>query len=292
MFRAPVVGYRELLDGPRRGPIVTSARHRLVQRREELGLTQEDVANALGANTKTVARYERGESTPRPGQRPRLARILQWSTAQLALALTDGEAAGAPNGQAVLSRLSWYANLEQGASAIEAFQPFTVHALLQTTDYATAVERVGPEPVPEDEVAQLVGVRMSRQAALDREPEPLHLSVVLDESVLFRTTGSGEIMAYQLEHLAQVAQRSNVEVRLLPLDAGVHSAAFGSFTLLNFGGSTKRMVCVEDRTGFRYLDRPYEVEAHAALFAHLCDYSIPPSESANVILRIAKERYS
>lgn len=58
-------------------------RDRLVHRREVLGFSQEDLAGALGVERSTVARWERGVTSPRPWQRPGLAQQLHVSFAEL-----------------------------------------------------------------------------------------------------------------------------------------------------------------------------------------------------------------
>lgn len=261
------------------------ARERLAERRRELGLSQEDIAQTLGVDAGTYGRYERGLMTPRPALHRRLADVLRWDPAQLALALNDGQSP--PNGQVVPEWLTLYASLEQGAARVSTWAPHTVHALLQTPGYATAVESVGPVPASAEAIARRVELRMSRQAVLWRQPVPLALHVVVDESVLHRATGGREVMAGQLERLADVGP--SVDLRVLPLDAGVHAAAFGTFTLLWANGDDPFMAVAEDRTGHRYHEAPHAVDAHRVLFEHLLEHALPPDDSADVISAAAKE---
>jgi transcriptional regulator with XRE-family HTH domain len=268
-------------------------RQRLIDRREDLGLTREQVADALGINPKTYARCEQGKTMLRVGQRPQLARLLNWSPAELRVALNDDGSAPTPGRQTVPQWLTLYASLEQAASQLWTFQPMTVPALLQTRDYAAAVERIAPRPVTDEDVAQRVEARMARQGVLSREPDPLHLSVVLDESVLWRVTGGRRVMVDQLRHLADMGERPNVDIHVLPLDAGVHSAAFGGFIVLASSGAAEpQMVCVEDRTGIRYLEGPHAVDAHIEVFQHLRDFALPGDESLDVVRTVAKETNS
>ncbi|MER8033431.1 helix-turn-helix transcriptional regulator [Streptomyces bauhiniae] len=58
-------------------------RHQLVRRRRALGFTQETLAEALGVERSTVRRWESGDSSPLPFQRPRLARLLRVNTEEL-----------------------------------------------------------------------------------------------------------------------------------------------------------------------------------------------------------------
>jgi transcriptional regulator with XRE-family HTH domain len=74
----------------------TPRRERLARRRKALGLTQEALAELLGVERSTVARWERGETAPRPWMRPRLAKGLRISADELMeLLADDGRSGGA-----------------------------------------------------------------------------------------------------------------------------------------------------------------------------------------------------
>jgi tetratricopeptide (TPR) repeat protein/DNA-binding XRE family transcriptional regulator len=60
----------------------------LVARRRSQGYSQEELAERLGADRCTVARWERGTTTPQPWHRPRLARILALPLEELDRILT------------------------------------------------------------------------------------------------------------------------------------------------------------------------------------------------------------
>lgn len=64
-------------------------RHRLVQRRKAIGLSQERLAEILGVDRSTVVRWERAETDPQPWHRPRLAAALKISVEEVADLLAD-----------------------------------------------------------------------------------------------------------------------------------------------------------------------------------------------------------
>ncbi len=70
---------------------MAARRHRLAERRKNLGFTQEGLAERLGVDPTTVRRWESGETEggPKPWIRPKLARYLQVSPAQLEELLSD-----------------------------------------------------------------------------------------------------------------------------------------------------------------------------------------------------------
>lgn len=264
------------------------ARRRLIDRRDELGLTQEDLAEAIGISTRMIRNYEDGTKRPTGERRLRLAEALKLSGPELTLALHDGDQS--VNGHPVPSWLTHFASLEQAAGGIATFEPVVVPGLLQTAGYACAVEAHGPDPLPDDEVARKVENRIARQAVLGKPG--FHLAAVIDESVLHRVAGDRSVMADQLEHLASFAGHPAVDLRVLPLDAGVFSAAFGSFTLFNSPGSVLPFMAVtEDRARLHYLDHGNDIEVHVSLFVHLADAALPPDSSAKLIRFVANKEH-
>lgn len=68
---------------------MATKRVRLVKRRKTAGYTQETLAQSLGVERSTVARWESGETEPQPWMRPRLARTLKITGDELRSMLDD-----------------------------------------------------------------------------------------------------------------------------------------------------------------------------------------------------------
>ena len=170
----------------------------MVRYRQRQGLSQERLAQLVGVSTSTVTNWERGEYSPQHKYRPKLAKALGVSLTELALLLDGAEAVSTPsvNG-AVPEWLSLFAKAEQAAETVCVFQAIAVPALLQTRQYAAAIERLGYITVSDADVARLVEMRMARQAALTRQP-PLRLRAVIDKSVLGRPVGGRAVLGPQL----------------------------------------------------------------------------------------------
>lgn len=125
-----------------------------------------------------------------------------------------------------------YSLIEQKALALWLYANHVVHGLFQTEAYARALIAGGyPEPTPE-RVEELVVGRMARKALFDRKPV-CEIELVLDESVLRRPIGSEEIMREQLLYLAECARRRNVNLQVLPLDAGLGGEYAGDRGMVN-----------------------------------------------------------
>ena len=132
-----------------------------------------------------------------------------------------------------------FIGLEYEATSMAIWHVDVVTGLLQTEAYArhiiSSYSRV--EPVAPGMIGRLVKVRMQRQQALDRDG--LQLSVVFDESVLKRRIGDESVMYEQLQRLAQEADRPNLTLQILPLDAQ-HRVFGESFVIFGFGEDTMR----------------------------------------------------
>lgn len=264
------------------------ARRALQAHRRAIGHTQASAADAVGVALNTYRSWEQGRNLPYPGHRLRLARALGVDLTQLALWLDGSDTTAAPAKRAVPKWLGTYAALEQGAARLQAYEAISVHGLLQTREYAAATAR----SMGRTEIDSFVQLRMRRQDALTRRGSRLHLSVVMDESVLHRQAGDGEIMADQLAHLVTLSSWDNVDLRLIPLTPrGVFPV--GNFTLLTGPDDVEPfMVCVEDRGGVHYLDRAPDLAEHAHLYRYLSGVALAPDEAAELIDATIRGRYS
>ena len=188
-----------------------------------------------------------------------------------------------------------FIGLEHEATAMAIWHVDVVTGLLQTEDYARHIigsySRV--EPVAPGMIGRLVRVRMRRQQVLDREG--LQLSVVLDESVLKRRIGDEAVMYDQLQRLVKEADRPNLTLQVLPLDAQ-HSVFGESFVIFGFGQDADAMlqdvVSTEHlRSGFT-LEGERDTYLHRIAFQMLVDAALDPVASRKLILETAETYWS
>lgn len=250
------------------------ARDRLIARRKALGFTQASLAHEVQCERSTVARWERDEAGVSAHLRAPLAEALNWSLTELDAAM---------NGHIPRPVDGWWSNyeaLEQSAVTIRTWEPMLIPGLLQTRAYAAALSS--------DELAAR---RIDRQRIVTRPSGPVALTAVIDVSALRRRLGTPRVLAAQLEHLVEMAQRHNVTVHVLPEDPDAQAVALGStgaFVILEFpwpGG----LVHIEHRAGAESLDKHQEIEAHARAFDRLRDSALPPSESVARIRSAVQE---
>jgi transcriptional regulator with XRE-family HTH domain len=175
-------------------------------------------------------------------------------------------------------------DIEGQAHTILQWQPLLIPGLLQTADYARAVFQA--EVADNEKVAELVAVRLARQAIFDRT-DPPHIVFVLDELVVrHRLIGSSAIMSAQLFHLAEMSERPNVSIHVLPSENGANAGLFGAFSRIFVEGDPDllHMDAVEDQlTGDRALIRKADV-----VFDLVRRDALPRTPSRTVILEAAE----
>ncbi|MET9625902.1 helix-turn-helix transcriptional regulator [Lentzea sp. NPDC006480] len=175
-------------------------------------------------------------------------------------------------------------NLERKADLIVNYECANVPGLLQLPDYTRAL-MIECEMVPTDEVEQRMATRMRSHSVLD-QPKPLRLLALIDEWVLRRLIGSSAIMAAQLDKLAESAERSNINIRVIP-NRGAHAGLNGAFWLLK-RDSGHKVVYLENLTSSLFLEEPDEIETYETAIRHLARRALPAEESVRKITELAR----
>jgi transcriptional regulator with XRE-family HTH domain len=268
--------------------------------RESKGKSGESVAAALKWSPSKISRYERARTGLRPREVERLLDYYGITGARRALLLELAEDAAQKGWweeftDSISEDYQQFIGLEHEATSIAIWHVDVVAGLLQTEAYArhiiSSYSRV--EPIAPGMIGRLVKVRMQRQQVLDRDG--LQLSVVLDESVLNRRIGNDSVMYEQLQRLVREADRPNMTLRILPLDAQ-HTVFGESFVIFGFGDDSDAMlqdvVSTEHlRSGFT-LEGERETYLHRIAFQMLADASLDPAASRELILETAESHWS
>lgn len=127
---------------------------------------------------------------------------------------------------------------ENDASHLYGYQATFIPPALQTPAYAVAVtSSILRKPADDPVVRKVVEVRLKRQESLRERlggDFPPRVSQVIDEGVLLRPVGGGDVMSAQLEHLTAMAAQDGIRIVVLPFSLGVHPGLGGTFELLTF----------------------------------------------------------
>lgn len=183
----------------------------------------------------------------------------------------DGDVAGA-----LMDRL-W---IEARASTIRSCDISYVPGLLQTPEYTDALIRLVNPAMDDRAVARWIEVRMTRQHIITRH-HPAELHCLIDQTVLQRLPGGNDVKIGQLEYLAQVGERTNIEIRVIP--TAVCHGVNGPFEVMKltppyptvgYVATSAGDICVEGEA-VEHLSRSYD---------RLLEVSLDPKASRKVII--------
>ena len=204
-------------DGPR-----AYIGHEMRVYRVSAGLTEDELGDQLGYSGSYVGAMERGERPPTPAVREAYDKFFN----------TNGTFTR------MKDLLSWelfpgwfliWIDIERTATALRTAEPLLIPGLFQTEAVARAILRADRPQADDEEIDGLVAARLQRQEILNRKG--FHIYALVDELVFHRPVGGPAVMAEQCEHLAQIAQRPNVTVQILPMDLGSHPGLQGGFVI-------------------------------------------------------------
>lgn len=183
--------------------------------------------------------------------------------------------------------------LEATAESEFNYQPSLIPGLLQASSYVEEIIRSSLLGEPPGVVPQRAEVRLTRQAVLVRDQDPLQLTVVLDEACLRRQVGGPEVMREQLLHLARMAERPNITLHVLPLSEGSHPAMTGGFVILRFPEAVNSgVVYLENMTSDIFIESDTEIHRYRLASERLRNLALPPQQSLAMIAQLADRAYA
>jgi len=262
----------------------------LRQLRIDRELKIDDVAQQMECSPSKISRIENGQR----GARARDVRDLcdlYGVDDQLRDHLLELASEGKQRAwwQALGLPYSDYVGLEAAASRICDFGLGFVPGLLQTAEYAREIVRAAVPSWPPDIVEQRVSGRIVRQQILTRQERPPRLDAVVDESVLHRVVGGPEVMHGQLARLVEASYMPNVELRVIPYDAGALPAGNNKFIILEFDEpAVADVVFIEGLTRDEYLTERQDVDIYTDTFRALSELAVSAAETRGIISAVVK----
>jgi transcriptional regulator with XRE-family HTH domain len=269
--------------------------------RESKGKSGDAVAAALRWSPSKISRYELARTGLKPREVERLLDYYEIAGSRRALLVSLAEDAAQKGwweeyADVISTDYQQFIGLEHEASSVAIWHVEVITGLLQTEAYARHIisgySQV--EPIAPGMIERLVKIRMQRQQVLDREPG-LQMSVVLDESILKRRIGNERVMYEQLQRLAHEADRPNVTLQILPLDAQ-HTVFGESFVIFRYGPDNDAML--RDVVSTEHLKNDFSVEGERETYLHrlafqiLVAASLDPASSKALILETAESHWS
>ncbi len=163
-----------------------------------------------------------------------------------------------------------WAEYEDKATRLSDWWPSVLSGLLQTSDYARALLCTYPG-VTEDQVTARLTRRMERQRRVVMREDPPLTWFIVDQMALYRQVGSPEVMAVQMNRLAEIASLPHVTIQVLPAVADPANTS-------GFMVTDSAVLCEHARGSFVYTD-DQSVSSLSHMFDTLRSECWPGSES-------------
>lgn len=177
-----------------------------------------------------------------------------------------------------------YLGLEQGAAQIHQYAAQFVPSLLQTEDYARAVDRLRNPEASEGELDRRVALLSQRQRLLTRNAPPT-LSVIMDEGALRRLIGGNSVMREQIEHLIEACDQPHITIRVVPLAR--HAAAGAAFSIFRFTEpELPDVVYLEQLITALYLDKQGDIKHYCSVAERLRASAEPASATPAILAQL------
>ncbi|MEV7675018.1 helix-turn-helix transcriptional regulator [Streptomyces sp. NPDC088752] len=219
----------------------------LTRAREDAGLTPEQAAKALGVHVSTVYRQESGHVAVKVEQIPKFIALYRIEDRDVAQRWTEwarnAKVRGpwAASGATLGPSYRDYADAEDMASELRAWELGTVPGLLQTSRTSEEAIRAGLLSEPNQAVVDIEGLaehvklREQRKQILTRESPPLFWAVVGEAGIL-TPPAENDRQAHreQVQHLLNMSE--SVSLQVLLQASGLHAGLSGSFSLITIDG--------------------------------------------------------
>jgi transcriptional regulator with XRE-family HTH domain len=192
-----------------------------------------------------------------------------------------------PHGARLPDQLNTLIHHETKARTIQNLELMVVPGLLQTRQYAEALIRAfGVEG--EDLIEPCVQARVDRQSLFSRVRQP-ECTFYIHEFALRTTVGDDQVMNAQIMHLAFMANKYGVSIRILPAVLGPNAGFRGAFMMMDYGDEELPVVHVEHEGASLFVDEPAVVEAHAALLNRLDRIALDEGQSRLWLVSLASQ---
>lgn len=239
--------------------------------REAAGVAVSRAAEELDCSVSKISRIETGLSTPR---RPEIDTLLRLYAApnvreELVQLAGEGKQAAWYDSYGDLlapgSALHRFIGLEAGAALVRSFASGAVPGLLQTEGYARAVVTASQPAVSRQALDTMIRMRLDRKSVLTRQPDPLRVAALIDESVLRRPAHGPGVMREQVQYLCRIVEEGSpsVELRVLPFSLGLHGLLGGAFQILSFDHGESDVIFFEGQDGGGLQEKTDIVRAHS-----------------------------
>lgn len=261
--------------------------------RDELGLDQPAVANAIGIKQAHMSAVEHGRTKLSADKLTTLAEALQIPP-EVADRMEQLRARAQVPGwweqytDIMSEPLQALVELEADASWIRTYEGQAVPGLLQTKDYAERLISTASVHRRVGDIDRLLELRLRRQQRLE-DPD-FQLTAIVSEMAIRQQVGGPDVLREQLAYLLQVVREHNVTVQVVPFTADAHAALCDQFMIIQWPAEEDpEAVYVDGLTSWRIHENNREIRQYSHAFASVQAKALPPRNSAKLIKDVMKE---
>ena len=261
----------------------------LKQLRKAAGLSGERLAARTAMSQSKISRIESGRALPSVADVERIMRALEVPSdargdilAAARSANVDYVSARSAARAGIWRRQAEIKALCESSKTVRHFLPVMPSGLLQTADYARAALTPVIEGNPARDIERAVRARLDAQAALNDESRRFHF--LLTEQAVRLKRAPALVMADQLRHMIEVAQRPNVDLAILSESALVGASPLNIFVVYD-----ERFVTVEIFSGSVALRDYRDVSYHLNVFEYFRERAASGDEAVQILSSAADD---
>jgi len=182
---------------------------------------------------------------------------------------------------------SEFPGYENDATTIRVFMPLVLPGLLQVPAYTEALLRAGPRPPAWRRKA--LAARGRRQEILERidATAPRFSAVITEASLLYRW-GARDDRREQVEHLADLSRRRNVDLRIQRFEDGPPTGMVSMVNIFGFRDDEPDLVFVETDYSIEEVSKPDSVRGYLESFERASDAALEPADTTGYLEHLAR----
>lgn len=238
--------------------------------RSKARLSGAEAARRAGITQSKVSRAETGTFLPTEDDVRALCRVYNAppGVRDQLVEMTRDLREGSTPARVILQRGGWWmqqriGKLETAAAQVRTFTPAVITGLVQTPAYTAALFG---DSLPPEALERTVSARLDRQHVLATGRQ---FTFLLAEGALRWNMGGADVMAGQLDHLADVSRLANVKIGIIPWTTPAHVPALHGFTIYDhnavlIGTQTATAIMTDRRNVADYEAHWAELEPLAA----------------------------
>ncbi|MEV0645515.1 helix-turn-helix transcriptional regulator [Phytomonospora sp. NPDC050363] len=273
-------------------PDQVAARRKLGNELRRLRVDRErsgaEVAEELGWNQSKVSRIERAQTMAQLEDVVALLDCYGIAAAERAELLPlAAESIGGPGEwrnstrSGLARRQADFIALERSARTIRHYQPLFIPGYMQFEPYARSIiEMAGAR-----DVDRALAFRLARRETMTAPHGPAYAITLMESALHWRPVEVGD-MAAQLALTLELAQRSNVSLRIVPFSERQSSFIQHPLMIFDFEGDTPTEALVETTTADHRITDPKPIEALSTFFERVTSSALSESASMALIQRI------